>query len=254
MKTIGLILSYNNPEMTDRLVENIKQTFASSFEYIVLDNGSESDKISQYTTDYLPINIRMTRGFNSGIDIINEKHPDYDNIWFFTNDCFFYQAQYCPLEISEQFLKKYPDIGILHPSESNEVQVCFDVHHDEKIQGAKIIEEYDFVCPIITRKALEIMGGKFDDKLYHGWGIDYESSYLVRKAGMVVAINHLLQIGHNTSSTYDKKRDNMYANRTEFYNSALNEMRDVLKHKYGIDWHNTFINTFNENHGVILTL
>lgn len=252
MKIIGLILSYNNPIMTDRLVENIQAIFKTNFEYIVLDNGSDSDKISKYTTHTLEYNIRMTGGFNAGINAIKKKYPDYDAIWFFTNDCFFYDTGKCPLENSRYFLEKYPDIGILHPSESTEVDVCYDVKYDEKINGVKIVTEYDIVCPILTKEAIELMDGKFNPALYQGWGSDHESSYIIRKGGLLVGINHQLKVGHNTSSTYDNGLDRLHPNRQSYYSAAMNEMYNVLNNKYGTEWPNIFPNSFNKRKGEIL--
>lgn len=252
MRTVGIILSYNNPSMTDRLVENIKENVKKKFDYIVLDNGSDEDKVSKYTTHKIEKNCRMTRGFNEGISIIEKEYPDYDNIWFFTNDCFFVSNDSCPLESCENFLERYPSIGIIHPSESRNVEVCYDVYHNESIKGVKIVTEYDIVCPIFTRKAVEAIGGKFNHDLYQGWGLDHETSYLVRKAGMEVAINHLCVIDHNTSSTYDNGLDNLHPNRNSYYNAAMQEMYQVFGKKYGPNWHRMFNSEYNRNKGKIL--
>lgn len=252
MRIIGLILSYNNPEMTDRLVRNIKEVFKTNFEFIVLDNGSDKDKKSEFSTHFIEKNVRMTGGFNHGISIIEKEYPDYDGIWFFTNDCFFYDTGRCPLENVKYFLEKYPQIGILHPSESNEVEVCYDVKHDSTIDGAKIVVEYDIVCPVFTKQAIKAMGGRFNPAFYQGWGSDHESSYIVRKSGLLVVIDHQLKIGHNTSSTYDKGLDKLHPNRASYYNAAMSEMHTVLVSMYGPKWHQIFTSTFNEQKGEIL--
>jgi hypothetical protein len=256
MKTIGLVLSYNNPAMTDRLINSIKRVFHNRMELVVLDNGSDPDKVSDYTTHLITENCRMTGGFNRGIEIIQTEYPDYDNIWFFTNDCYFIlyddKLVHCPLDIAESLLKKYPEIGILHPAEHSSVEVCYDVHHDVNIQGAKVVTEYDIVCPIFTRKAIEAMGGMFNPRLYQGWGLDHESSFLVRKAGMLVAINHLCIIGHDTSSTYDKGLDNLHPNRESYYSAAMQEMYRVFSETYGFQWPLLFAKTFTERKGEIL--
>lgn len=254
MKTIGLVLSYNNPAMTNRLVENIWNEFTREFtELIVLDNGSDKDKVSEYTTHYIDKNCRMTGGFNHGIELIEKEHPDYDNIWFFTNDCYFEHNGTCPLTVAESFIEKYPQIGILHPSESHSVNVCYDVHNDTNIKGVKLVIEYDIVCPLFTKAAIKAMGGKFNSRLYQGWGLDHESSFLVRKAGLDVGINHLTVIGHNTSSTYDNGLDELHPNRKSYYDAALNEMYQVFHTMYGPGWHTMFQTNYNTNKGKILS-
>ena len=253
MITIGAILSYNNPVMTDRLVENIQKTFSKEFKFIVFDNGSNRDKVSKYTTHSISNNVRMTGGFNYCIDIIEKEYPEYDNIWFFTNDCYFMHSDLCPLVSSEALLEKYPQIGILHPAEDQSVTVCYDVYHDQSINGAKVVTEYDIVCPIFTKEAINSMkNSRFNKKLYQGWGLDHQSSFDVRKSGKLVAINHLCRIGHNTSSTYDKGLDNVHKNRESFYNAAMSEMYQVFNEQFGTQWYSLFKNSYTQQIGDIL--
>ena len=252
MKTIGAILSYNNPEMTDRLVENIRSVFKKDFTFIVVDNGSDKDKISKYSTHFIDVNCRMTRGFNKCIEIIDKEYSGYDNIWFFTNDCFFLDNGNCPLESIETYIGRFSEIGIIHPSLKNSVEVCYDIKNDPSINGAKCVVEFDIVCPVFTRNAIKSIGGKFNHDLFQGWGIDHESSFLVRKAGMVVCIDHRTIVDHNTSSTYDKGLDNLHPDRHSYYSHAMREMHQVLYNRYGIQWHLKFINNFNTTNGKIL--
>lgn len=252
MKTVAVILSYNNPSMTDRIVENMKSVIQGIMPTIVLDNGSDEDKISKYTTHRVSENTRMTGGFNKAIEIVEYEHPDYDNIWLFTNDCYFIPSDICPLESSEALLKKYPIIGILHPSEDSSVEVCYDVHHDPSISGAKVVIDYDIVCPIFTRLAIQAIGGQFNPRLRQGWGLDHESSFMVRKNGLLVAINHKAVIGHNTSSTYDKGLDNLHPNRESYYSAAMQEMHQVLGEQYGFQWPILFKTSHTQQQGEIL--
>lgn len=249
MKTVLMILSYNNPSMTDRLVENISRIFSRKVPMIILDNGSDKDKVSKYTTHQIEENLRMTGGFNHGIRIVQKEFSDYDNIWLFTNDCYFIPTDQCPLESSETLLKKRPEIGILHPSIDKSVTVCYDVYHDPGIKGAKVVIDYDIVCPIFTRNAIDAIGGKFNEKLYQGWGLDYESSFLVRSRNLLVAINHLCIVGHDTSSTYDKGLDNLHQNRESYYSAAYQEMHQVFAEKYGWQWVNLFRQMYTQRIG-----
>jgi hypothetical protein len=243
MKTTIGILSYNNPLYTNRLVENIKQLVKIDYSLIVYDNGSDQDKISKYTTHRIDTNVRMTGGFNN---IINES-DSFDYIWLFTNDCYFITNS-DPLENMLNKMKKYPDIGILHPSMDQRVDVCYDIKNTGR-RGLKVVSEYDFVCPMFTKKALEFCGGKFNPQLVCGWGIDYETSFLVRSNGLKLAINHDLIVMHNTSSTYDQGLDCKYKDRHQFYDAAYKEMYDVMNIKYGIGWSFKFKISHNDKVG-----
>jgi|688.fasta_scaffold553176_2 GT2 family glycosyltransferase len=240
MKTVIGILNYNNEKLTNRLVENL-HTIANKTNknIIVFDNGSEPNQISKYTTHRIETNCRMTCGFNHIIDIINQEHNDYDYIWFFTNDCFFNTTN-DPIEDMVEKFNKIDNLGILHPALSHAVNVCYDVKKDKNKTGVKIVCDYDFVCPMFSKKAMNAIGNVFNKDLNLGWGLDYESSYLVRKQGLLVGINHNLEIMHNTSSTYDMGLDNMFSNRDLFYTSAGKEMYDVFNKKYGLNWHYKF--------------
>ncbi|MCS7317845.1 MAG: hypothetical protein NZZ41_06035 [Candidatus Dojkabacteria bacterium] len=51
------ILNYNFPEITDPLVENIREKNKKiNFNLVVFDNGFDKDKISKYTTHRCEIN------------------------------------------------------------------------------------------------------------------------------------------------------------------------------------------------------
>lgn len=246
MKIAAVILSYNVPEVTDRLVENLRARVRDpEFPIVVYDNGSHEDKVSKYTTHRSLVNGRMTRGFNSALFTAAHDYPDHA-LWLFTNDCYF-TTTINPVANSLAWLEKYPDIGILHPSEDPRVHCCWDVHNQG--QGLKIGWMFDFVCPLFTPAALAAIHWRFDHELYHGWGLDFESSYLVRKAGLKVAMNHDLIVMHETSTTYDRGLDKDYPDRKAFYGKALAEMRGVFAKKYGTDWEDRFKREYMEDVG-----
>lgn len=238
MKTIGLILSYNAPVMTDRLCESI----GSAMPLIVVDNGSDPDKISRFTTDRIQTNCRMTKGFNWGLDLVEEQyHETYDNIWLFTHDCYF-TGTADPVAVAHAHLKANPDVGILHPSLSNTVKVCYpNVVNNGHQTGLADVKEFDFVCPLFTKEALWAIGHQFNPDLHQGWGIDYESSYMVRNAGKRVSINFDTVVNHNTSYTYDHGLDHEHMDREAYYTAAGDEMRAVFTAKYGPHWHQLFM-------------
>ncbi len=247
MKIVTLILHYNVPDVTDRLVENLRQLSRFPGPTLVVDNGSDPGKLSKYITHTQRPNNRMTGGFNFGLEMIRQEHPDSDAVWFFTSDCYF-TTGHCPYMDMQIQLERNPDIGILHPSEEPTVHCCWDVHNQAP-SGIKLGWMYDFVCPLITRQALDLWNWQFRPELTHGWGIDFESAYLVRQAGLKVGINHQLRINHETSTTYDRGMDDKYANRQRFYDAALVEMRRVLGQAYGPDWEYRFQHEYTEGVG-----
>jgi len=242
------ILSYNNPSYTDRLYFNLKSVLKTECDIIVFDNGSDIDKISQFTTHRIENNCRMTCGFNHIIQAAMNSNTNLEYIWFFTNDCFF-ETSIDPLHSMISSFEKYPKIGILHPALSKNVKVCYDIKHIDR-GGIKIVCEYDFVCPMFSRKALDAIGNEFTKEFYFGWGMDHESSYLVRKNGMKVAINHDLVVMHNTSTTYNLGLDSEFQNSNEYYTAAGLQMIEVMTKKYGHNWNQLFTQNYNEEVGI----
>jgi hypothetical protein len=238
MDIVGLVLSYNVPEVTDRLVENIRSVSSVRWPLVVYDNGSQLSKKSKYTTHGGNPNLRMTGGFNAGLEIIRKEHPKAHAVWLFTSDCYFTTPR-CPVKTVAGCFGLYPDLGILHPSEDPKVHCCWDVHNQQP-NGIKIGWMYDFVCPIFTRQALDLMNWQFRPALKLGWGLDFESSWIVREAGLKVGVVHDLVINHETSTTYDRGADGVYSNRKQFYDAALLEMRGVLGKAYGPNWEHRF--------------
>lgn len=238
MDIVGLVLSYNVPDVTDRLVESIRKVSSVRAPLIVLDNGSAAGKASKYTTHSCHPNNRMTGGFNHGLEIIQKEHPRAHAVWFFTSDCYFTTPR-CPFKTAAGCLGLYPDLGILHPSEDPKVHCCWDVHNQQP-NGIKIGWMYDFVCPVFTRPMLDLMRWKFRPELTNGWGLDFESSWIAREAGLKVGVVHDLIVNHETSTTYDRGEDPKFSNRKQFYDAALLEMRGVFSKAYGPNWEHRF--------------
>jgi len=249
MKTTICILSYNNPSMTDRLFDNLNSTISTSHNMVVYDNGSDADKISKHTTHRGLTNCRMVGGFNEIIKIVNNEYTDSEYFWFFTNDCYFVTKEVDVLDNMLKKFNKYPDIGILHPSLHQDVSCEFSGVKNTKTSGLQIVNMYDFVCPMISKKCLDSVGKEFNKDFYVGWGVDWETSYLARSKGFKVAINNELIVMHNTSTTYDNHLDSIYPDRNSYYNSALKDMYSVLIGKYGSDWHNKFCSEYSDKVG-----
>ena len=56
MKTLVVILQYNTHELTDSLYQTLKPYEEDIYDLVVIDNGSDKDKISKYATYALEVN------------------------------------------------------------------------------------------------------------------------------------------------------------------------------------------------------
>jgi hypothetical protein len=240
MNVIG-ILNYNMPEITNNLVNQIKKLVKIDYKLIVLDNGSEKNKISKYTTDRKEINTRLTGGMNNILEISKKHNPDY--VWLCTNDI---KLEY-EIDIFDDMInkmKKDKNLGILHPSLIEPVKnyaYQWMIKKCNEKGYTKNHYTYDIIAPIFSKEALNIIDWKFDNKFIYGWGLDYESAYQIRKNGLSIGIDFDVLLSHQTSITYDSGNDIEFKNRQEYYKKAGENMNKVLIEKYGENWNELFM-------------
>lgn len=233
--TIG-ILSYNMPNLTDTLVEQIKELVKIPYELIVFDNGSDSDKVSKNTTNRKDNNTRLTGGMNAILDLAKGS----DNVWLCTNDIAF-KTDNDPLE---SLLNKLDgSIGCIHPSLIEPVSnyaYRYMLTSEGKTGVTKGHPMVDIICPLYTKKALDLNDWQFDSRFVYGWGIDYDSCLKLRRGGLEVAVDFDIVIAHQTSITYDSGKDKEFKNRHEYYGKAMDCMNSVMVEKYGANWRRFF--------------
>ena len=112
-KVVVGILSYNMPHLTKALYEQLKQIIHYPVTYIILDNGSSLNKITEYYTHRLNENKKLTGGMNEILRIAKTYNPDY--VWLCTNDIEFIGTS-DPVRSMVNFCEEDKDIGIIHPS------------------------------------------------------------------------------------------------------------------------------------------
>jgi hypothetical protein len=116
-KVAILLLNFNLPEMTDKLVEQINRNINFPHQLFLLDNGSETAKRSKYATHILEKNI----GMNGGIEYLWKLVKDdnqFDAYWFLCNDIILDEGRDYLLEMTElykQLSQKFA-VGSIAPS------------------------------------------------------------------------------------------------------------------------------------------
>lgn len=230
------ILNYNFPEITDNLVENIKEK-NKNFKYnlVVFDNGSDEDKISKYTTHRVEINERMIGGFNYCLQIAKEMKSDF--VCLMTNDIYFMTDE--PFNSLYQKLKNDDTIGVIHPAITNETVTMMDfMKIKTKPENSDIKFHYfvDIMAPVYRKEALDLINWKFDTIFEYGWGIDIDSCHIFRQGGYKCAVDFNCVIHHMLAQTYLNKRDKEFKNYDTFKTVALENMFNAFTKKYGPNW------------------
>jgi len=122
MKRVAtIILNRNLPEITDRLHDHLKKYDGDETDIFVIEAGSESGNISQYTTwfaDWTEAKangLRYSRGMNYGLSQLwkEGRFEQYDAFFLLTNDTELQeQPSLAPLM---SVMDQHPRVGILSP-------------------------------------------------------------------------------------------------------------------------------------------
>lgn len=237
-KTCVIIISHNDGTLTDSLCDNIIRNSKSEYDLFVVETGSDISKMSKYVTLWVKDKIRMTRGFNKGIQhaLWREKWENvhYDNFWCLVND-----AKLPEQDVMSGLLEVMScnnDCGQAHPYISNSVS---PYQRGKGGNGWFKTSFVEIVCPMFSRKSIEI--GLFDDRFFYGWGLDYEIPYILHKNGLRSYISNKVSVFHTPSTTVNRNNDTEIKSQHHQFDVSRNNMMAVLHEKYGDKWGKTFL-------------
>jgi hypothetical protein len=247
---VAAVLSYRMMDRTNKTVEQlIDHGFTWGADLFVYENQAKPElhKMRPTITDYSMYvnrhtgdNLRMTGGFNFICDHL-DKLGSHKGVWLCTNDFDIEQAPPDLPDYFESVLAERPDVGWLHPAKTPVPGYAYPWMDPQGSGGLRPTWMTDFICPLIswddlTRIRESFHGHQywFDPAFYRGWGIDYETCYLLRQGGSQVVVDDNVVISHAASETY--RSGQAPESQQQFYDKALVEMRQRLAQKYGPDW------------------
>lgn len=223
------ILNYNNPAYTDNLYAQIKQIVKVPATIHVVDNGSKNDLVSKHTSFRIENNARIPGGLNKCLEL--SKGAEF--VWLLSNDIVF-ESTIDPCMSMVDKLLRNPTIGCIHPSLRRIPDrhfFEFMVKTDEKTGITKGHKFAEFVCPMYTKAALDANKWEFDTRFKHGWGLDYDSCFLLRQVGLDVAIDFDVVVKHFGARTDVLTGE--FKDINDHKNAAMTNMYEVLAAKYG---------------------
>ncbi|KPK00275.1 MAG: hypothetical protein AMJ60_01870 [Desulfobacterales bacterium SG8_35] len=214
-------LNYNQPQLTDNLVEQLKRdNNFGQHEIMVLDNGSTKKK-AKYTTHFLPKNIF----FGGGLNIVLRYFLETDHKFFvlFNNDLIFHGPRLIENMISEMGKN---DLALYSPSIINAgVKQC--VWQQMWNWGTRSVREVpfiDFMCPVFRRDLAGIIG-QFPRELFLGWGPDLYAGIIADKHDLKVGVSDNITLLHLFSQTFR-------TGAIEIKESDFNQQADKNMHQY----------------------
>ena len=85
MKSSVAILHHNTVQYTDALYDILKPYERDDYDLIVIDNGSDSDKVSKYTTYRSETNMGYGGGLDMSLKLFIDS-PEYDSFTLLNSD------------------------------------------------------------------------------------------------------------------------------------------------------------------------
>lgn len=246
-KTAIIIISHNSREVTDYLCENIIRNTRSLYDIIVVETGSDLDKISSFTSVWVKEGIRMTRGFNIGIHhaLEKEKWNNYDN-----NEKFQYTAFWClvndtildndidTLTPLIESMEENKDCGMIHPYIKNAHSPYLKKQEGSKITKTSFVE---VVCPLFSRKAIMLDPNPFNYIFKYGWGLDYTFGDVLYRNLLRMYISNEVGIIHNAGTTTKSGADENFVNIQQQFNTSRENMIKGLKYLHGKEWYKELV-------------
>lgn len=207
MKSLVTILQYNTSELTDSLYESLKPYEEDVYDLLVIDNGSDKDKISKYTNFSLEENTYYGGGLNTILGLFLES-PEYDSVMVLNNDIICHGFNYVKT-LKEEMLANNLDIispCVLEPHTGE--QAYWKPMRPWNTGTTRIVPWVDYQAPMLSRKFVEEIY-PFDSMLMYGWGQDHLSGMVCEEKGWKIGVCDKVPIIHLISQTLKLNPDKL---------------------------------------------
>ena len=242
-----LIVSHNNPELTNALCENIiTRTKGVDYDLHVIETGSNLAKVSKYMTLWVNEGVRMTRGFNllkSYADFTaKQKGYSYDAYHLFVNDAKHIDDQDLTSILWNE-MKDIPECGQINPYQTN-IPKAYPLLNKVNASGARKESYAEIICPMIRAETWNQIPDLLDNIFFYGWGLDYDFPHKLHTNGWRLYISDTVGIFHRAFTSYrEKEKTEELLNQPQFINLARQNMNDGFNAKYGKDWKHVIYNS-----------
>ena len=233
-----IIVNRDQPEITDRLVEQIKDMKISfgisnpttSIDIFVIEMGSKG-KRSKYSSLWYedePFSGKCY-GHVRGLEYANEQ-GSYKYYWFMMNDLVYNPKGNNPIETLYNVMENDPSIGILSPTEPNGSYP--DCQPWEK-GDYHIVATVDYLSLFVSGKMIRDIGF-LNSEFKYSWGAIHELSYKAYSSGWKIAYCDHVTMKHLGGTTYGQVEG--IPTREEYQSRAKSFAANYFFEKYGHDW------------------
>jgi hypothetical protein len=240
MKTLVAILQYNTYELTNSLYETLKPYEEDIYDLIVVDNGSNKDKISKYTTYALEENNFYGGGLNAILGLFLES-SEYDSVMVLNNDILCHGKDYVKTLRRELFENNLMIISpcVLEPHTGD--QTCWRPMRPWHSGKTRFVPWVDYQAPLLRREFVETVY-PFSSKLNYGWGQDHLSGIICQDKNWKIGVCDLVPVIHLISQTL-KLNPNELSNVNSFAEKNMFEyFQEIGKYNEFIEIRNKSFN------------
>jgi GT2 family glycosyltransferase len=215
-------LNHNLPDLTDNLVNQLKQDpLFNQCELMVIDNGSK-EQLAKSTTHRLEENIFFGGGLNAAIEYF--LSTDHNYLYFLNNDLIFHGPSFLTTSLKEA---KESDAAIYSPSIINaSIEQCHWKQMWNWGKGLREVKWIDFQCPLLRRDILEIIK-QYPEELIYGWGNDFYTGCITEQYNLKTIVSDTNTICHLNSQTFKQNKINIGV--SEFCKKAEENMFNYFR-------------------------
>ena len=191
-KTLAAILHYNTTKYTDTLYEMLKPYEREDYDLVVIDNGSDENKTSKYTTFRLEENVYYGGGLDVTMNYFLEN-PQYDSMILLNSDLIIHGYNFIHSLREELFSEEDLVLVsgcVIQPEQS---QCHWKAIHNWGQKTIRYVPWVDFQCALLKRKFVEEVKG-FGSKF--GWVQDIMTGIVCENKGWKIGVCDWLPVIH----------------------------------------------------------
>lgn len=219
------------------------------YDAYVVDNGSDLEPPSPWTTLHLENNIQTCNGWLAGLALAHQKNLLYEEklylaYWIMITSAEFVYGSGDVLTPMCNFLRENPNAVAIHPALTKDSTTTWS--HMLTVGGNEPRRTFmvDNIAALYRASWFDDIGW-FDPELTFAWGTDLETCWKARSQAKSIWIDERVKMKKVTNIGYTMDRMNMSAEDRFF--QAGDEAYAVLSKKYGPDFLNKLRYEYTED-------
>jgi hypothetical protein len=196
-KSLVAILHYNTVQYTDALYEMLKPYERSDYDLVVINNGSDLNKVSKYTTYTSDTNM----GYGGGLDMSLKLFIDsseYDSFVLLNSDLIIHGYNF--IKTLRTLLFSKDDLMVVSPCVIQPItnQCFWKQMHNWNAKELRYVPFVDFQCALMKRQLAEKIG-EFGS--HYGWVQDLMTGIICEDNNWKIAVCDWTPIVHIGNAT-----------------------------------------------------